>query len=38
MLVRRTARPEAPRTPASSIDEDKVDGPAAQMQMRQEGC
>lgn len=38
MLVPRTARPEAPRTPASSVDEDKVDSPAAQVQMRQEGC
>lgn len=38
MLVPRTARPEAPRTPASSVDEDKVDSPAAQVQMRQESC
>lgn len=38
MLVPRTARPEASRTQAPSIDEAKVDGPAAKAQKRQDGC
>lgn len=38
MLVPRTARPSAQEPPVSSID-DKVDGPAAKVQvMSQEGC
>ena len=38
MLVPRTARTEASRTQAPSINEDKVDGPAAKAQKRQDGC
>ena len=38
MLVPRMARPEVSGTQAPSIDEDKVDGPAAKVQKRQDGC